>query len=89
MHIAGRLSLLPDDLKALVSRAMLATRHNDKLRLNIAYAYTGKTFKMIIYTYGSFAQGFIDSSQILHVISSSSSPGPYNMNTFYLFFINK
>ncbi|KOB66877.1 Dehydrodolichyl diphosphate synthase [Operophtera brumata] len=31
-----------DDLKALVSRAMLATRHNDKLRLNIAYAYTGR-----------------------------------------------
>ncbi|XP_026748163.1 dehydrodolichyl diphosphate synthase complex subunit DHDDS-like [Galleria mellonella] len=42
VHIAGRLSLLPDDLRALVSRGMLATQHNNKLRLNIAYAYTGR-----------------------------------------------
>ncbi|KAI8439974.1 hypothetical protein MSG28_001424 [Choristoneura fumiferana] len=40
LHVAGRLTLLPEDLRALVSRAMLATRHNNKLRLNIAYAYT-------------------------------------------------
>ncbi|XP_050678997.1 dehydrodolichyl diphosphate synthase complex subunit DHDDS [Leptidea sinapis] len=42
VHVAGRLSLLPEDLHNLVSKAMLATRHNDKLRLNIAYAYTGR-----------------------------------------------
>lgn len=42
IHVAGRLSLLPEDLRALVSKAMLATRHNYKLRLNIAYAYTGR-----------------------------------------------
>ncbi|XP_075972670.1 dehydrodolichyl diphosphate synthase subunit [Anticarsia gemmatalis] len=42
VHIAGRLSLLPEDCRALASRAMLATRHNNKLRLNIAYAYTGR-----------------------------------------------
>lgn len=42
VHVAGRLSLLPDDLRALVSKAMLSTRHNNKLRLNIAYAYTGR-----------------------------------------------
>lgn len=41
IHIAGRLSLLPKDLQALVSKSMLATRDNNKLRLNIAYAYTG------------------------------------------------
>lgn len=41
MHIAGRLSLLPEDLRKMVSQAMLATRYNNKLRLNIAYAYTG------------------------------------------------
>lgn len=41
IHVAGRLSLLPEDLRCLVSRAMLATRFNYKLRLNIAYAYTG------------------------------------------------
>lgn len=41
IHVAGRLSLLPEDLQALLSRVMLATRNNDKLRLNIAYAYTG------------------------------------------------
>ncbi|CAK1551615.1 unnamed protein product [Leptosia nina] len=42
IHIAGRLSLLPPDLRKMVSKAMLATRHNNKLRLNIAYAYTGR-----------------------------------------------
>ncbi|XP_063823589.1 dehydrodolichyl diphosphate synthase complex subunit DHDDS [Ostrinia nubilalis] len=42
MHIAGRLSMLPKDLRKMVSRAMLATRYNNKLRLNIAYAYTGR-----------------------------------------------
>lgn len=42
IHVAGRLSLLPEDLRVLVSKAMLATRYNYKLRLNIAYAYTGR-----------------------------------------------
>ncbi|KAM3968225.1 dehydrodolichyl diphosphate synthase subunit [Aphomia sociella] len=42
IHIAGRLSLLPEKLRSLVSRSMLATKHNNKLRLNIAYAYTGR-----------------------------------------------
>lgn len=42
LNVPGRLSLLPNDLQVLVSKAMLATRHNNKLQLNIAYAYTGK-----------------------------------------------
>lgn len=41
LHVDGRLSMLPDDLRLMISKAMLATRHNNKLRLNIAYAYTG------------------------------------------------
>ncbi|CAF4895010.1 unnamed protein product [Pieris macdunnoughi] len=42
IHVAGRMSLLPLDLRKMVSQAMLATLHNNKLRLNIAYAYTGR-----------------------------------------------
>ncbi|XP_041972827.1 dehydrodolichyl diphosphate synthase complex subunit DHDDS [Aricia agestis] len=42
LHIAGNLSLLPEDLQVLVSKAMVATRKNNKLRLNIAYAYTAR-----------------------------------------------
>lgn len=42
LNVPGRISLLPDDLQVLVSKAMLATRHNNKLQLNIAYAYTGR-----------------------------------------------
>ncbi|XP_047989465.1 dehydrodolichyl diphosphate synthase complex subunit DHDDS [Leguminivora glycinivorella] len=42
LHVAGRLTLLPDDLRALVAKAMLLTRHNNKLRLNIAYSYTAR-----------------------------------------------
>ncbi|XP_068627642.1 dehydrodolichyl diphosphate synthase complex subunit DHDDS [Battus philenor] len=42
IHVAGHLSLLPEDLRSLVAQAMLATRHNNILQLNIAYAYTGR-----------------------------------------------
>ncbi|XP_047545876.1 dehydrodolichyl diphosphate synthase complex subunit DHDDS [Vanessa atalanta] len=42
LHIAGRLSLLPSDLQVILSKAMLATKNNNKLRLNIAYSYTGR-----------------------------------------------
>ncbi|CAH0717374.1 unnamed protein product, partial [Brenthis ino] len=42
LNVPGRLSLLPEDIQILASKAMLATRHNNKLRLNIAYAYTGR-----------------------------------------------
>ncbi|XP_038213433.1 dehydrodolichyl diphosphate synthase complex subunit DHDDS [Zerene cesonia] len=42
IHIAGRMSLLPEDFRAMVAKAMVATKQNNKLRLNIAYAYTGR-----------------------------------------------
>ncbi|KAJ0179186.1 hypothetical protein K1T71_004898 [Dendrolimus kikuchii] len=42
VHVAGRISLLPPDLRKLVSQAMIATKDNNKLRLNIAYAYTAR-----------------------------------------------
>ncbi|KAJ2938825.1 hypothetical protein O0L34_g18450 [Tuta absoluta] len=42
IHVAGRLSLLPEDLQALVAKAMVLTMGNTKLRLNIAYAYTAR-----------------------------------------------
>ncbi|CAH2236160.1 jg17673 [Pararge aegeria aegeria] len=42
VQVAGRLSLLPVELQALVSKSMLATRQNNKLQLNIAYSYTGR-----------------------------------------------
>lgn len=52
VHVAGRLSLLPKDLQALVSKAMLVTRNNNKLRLNIAYAYTGNNMnKWVIHLF--------------------------------------
>ncbi|XP_028028591.1 dehydrodolichyl diphosphate synthase complex subunit DHDDS [Bombyx mandarina] len=42
VHVAGRLSLLPEHLRSLVSKVMLATKDNNRLCLNIAYAYTGR-----------------------------------------------
>ncbi|XP_049865034.1 dehydrodolichyl diphosphate synthase complex subunit DHDDS-like [Pectinophora gossypiella] len=42
IHVAGRLALLPEDLQALVAKAMLLTKNNNKLRLNIAYSYTAR-----------------------------------------------
>ncbi|OWR42021.1 Dehydrodolichyl diphosphate synthase [Danaus plexippus plexippus] len=42
LNVAGRLCLFPHDLQVLISKVMLATKHNNKLQLNIAYAYTGR-----------------------------------------------
>jgi len=42
VRIVGRLSLLPQDLRALLAETMLATKDNKKARLNIAFAYTGR-----------------------------------------------
>lgn len=41
VRIVGRLSLLPQDLRALLAETMMATKDNKKARLNIAFAYTG------------------------------------------------
>lgn len=49
LHIAGRLTLLPEDLRKLVAKAMMLTKNNNKLRLNIAYAYTGKIKLFYLY----------------------------------------
>lgn len=52
IHVAGRLSMLPEDLRSLVAKAMLATKNNNILQLNIAYAYTGMfNYYYFIYTY--------------------------------------
>lgn len=42
INVAGRLSLLPNDVQVLLSKAVLATKNNNKLKLNIAYAYTAR-----------------------------------------------
>lgn len=42
LKVSGRLTLLPEDVQALLAKAVLATKNNNKLRLNVAYAYTGK-----------------------------------------------
>lgn len=40
LRVIGDLSLLPPKLQAVVSKAVLETEENDKLFLNIAFAYT-------------------------------------------------
>ncbi|GBP03269.1 Dehydrodolichyl diphosphate synthase complex subunit DHDDS [Eumeta japonica] len=42
VHVAGRLSMLPNDLRRLISQSMLTTRNNSRLRLNVTYAYTAR-----------------------------------------------
>lgn len=40
ISIIGNMSLIPEDLRQLMAKAMLITKDNDKAYLNIAFAYT-------------------------------------------------
>ncbi|XP_049865035.1 dehydrodolichyl diphosphate synthase complex subunit Dhdds-like [Pectinophora gossypiella] len=42
IFVAGRLSLLPEDLRAKMAEVMLLTQNNNKVRLNIACSYTAR-----------------------------------------------
>ncbi|EDV34386.1 uncharacterized protein Dana_GF20994 [Drosophila ananassae] len=42
IRIIGNIGLLPQDLQKLVATAMLSTEQNDKLFLNVAFAYTSR-----------------------------------------------
>ncbi|KAL9889476.1 dehydrodolichyl diphosphate synthase complex subunit DHDDS-like [Glossina fuscipes fuscipes] len=42
VRIIGNLSLLPDDLQSLMAQVMLETEKNNKLFLNVAFAYTSR-----------------------------------------------
>ncbi|KAK9722131.1 putative undecaprenyl diphosphate synthase [Popillia japonica] len=42
IRVVGNLKLLPDDIRKLMAEAMFMTRHNNKLFLNVAFAYTSK-----------------------------------------------
>lgn len=42
IRVIGNLSLLPEDLRKLIAKAMIITKNNKKLFLNVAFAYTCK-----------------------------------------------
>ncbi|TDG43183.1 hypothetical protein AWZ03_010387 [Drosophila navojoa] len=42
IRVIGNILLLPEDLQRHIATAMLRTEHNDKLFLNIAFAYTSR-----------------------------------------------
>ncbi|KAH8245384.1 hypothetical protein KR032_009551 [Drosophila birchii] len=42
IRVIGNIELLPPDLQKLVATAMLSTERNDKLFLNVAFAYTSR-----------------------------------------------
>ncbi|KAH8411497.1 hypothetical protein KR215_005513 [Drosophila sulfurigaster] len=42
IRVLGNIELLPADLQRLIASAMLRTEHNDKLFLNVAFAYTSR-----------------------------------------------
>lgn len=45
VQIVGDWSLVPDSLKPLMAKAMLVTKNNKKVKLNVAFAYTCKKIK--------------------------------------------
>ncbi|KAH8281291.1 hypothetical protein KR018_008283 [Drosophila ironensis] len=42
IRVIGNIQLLPPDLQRLLANAMLSTEHNNKLFLNVAFAYTSR-----------------------------------------------
>ncbi|ERL95139.1 hypothetical protein D910_12408 [Dendroctonus ponderosae] len=42
IRVIGNLTLVPEDLRKLIAKAMLMTRNNDKAILNVAFAYTSR-----------------------------------------------
>ncbi|XP_023290824.1 uncharacterized protein LOC105698423 [Orussus abietinus] len=42
IRVIGNLSLIPMDIRKLIAEAMLITRHNNKVFLNVAFAYTSR-----------------------------------------------
>jgi len=42
IRIIGNLTLIPMDVRKLIAKAMLITRQNDKVFLNVAFAYTSR-----------------------------------------------
>lgn len=44
VRVVGKLSLLPVKLRALIAKAMILTKDNNKATLNVAFAYTGYCF---------------------------------------------
>uniref|UniRef100_A0A6M2DRW8 Alkyl transferase n=1 Tax=Xenopsylla cheopis TaxID=163159 RepID=A0A6M2DRW8_XENCH len=42
IRVIGNLNLLPDDLKRLIAKSMLITKDNNKVYLNVAFAYTSQ-----------------------------------------------
>lgn len=41
INVIGNLTLLPEDLQALINEAMVSTKDHNKAFLNVAFAYTG------------------------------------------------
>ncbi len=42
IQVVGDWSLVPEDLRILMAKAMTMTRYNTKAKLNVAFAYTCK-----------------------------------------------
>lgn len=83
IRVVGNLKLLPDDIRKLMAEAMFMTRHNNKLFLNVAFAYTSKdelttAAKTII---EGVEQDLLDASDIneqliSHCLFTNCSPDP-------------
>jgi ditrans,polycis-polyprenyl diphosphate synthase len=41
VQIVGDWNLVPDDLRPIMAKVMVMTRHNTRAKLNVAFAYTG------------------------------------------------
>lgn len=48
VQIVGDWSLVPEDLRILMAKAMYMTRNNTRAKLNVAFAYTCKLFEIVI-----------------------------------------
>lgn len=56
IRVIGNLELIPLSVRKLIAKAMLITRNNDKVFLNVAFAYTCEYFEILyIFFFLSFS----------------------------------
>ncbi|XP_055375278.1 dehydrodolichyl diphosphate synthase complex subunit DHDDS [Condylostylus longicornis] len=81
IRIFGDLLLLPKDLQNVIAKAMLITEQNDKLFLNIAFAYTSHneittSIQEVIEDHGDLKKEDINEYLISKCLYMNSSPDP-------------
>ncbi|KAF7273284.1 hypothetical protein GWI33_014005 [Rhynchophorus ferrugineus] len=83
IRVIGNLSLLPEDIRKLIAKAMILTKDNNKAILNVAFAYTSReemthSIQTIVegVKNGDIVKEDIDEDLISNCLYTNLSPNP-------------